>query len=187
MPGMSSPKYSKSEVSQKFNLKTLLGYEPSEAQKELFFNLAVDKMVQRTSNGRDIDGNKFEKYSEAYAEKKGVSRSSVDLILSGDMLSSFEDSSESKNVLKIKVSEGKETLKSYNHNVGDTLPERRYFGFNDESALRSILSQVNRMKEETGKETRREASRVEGATLSDLRGLIRESVSLDFEGFDGES
>jgi hypothetical protein len=65
---MEKPKYSLKEVSQKFNLKKLLGYEPSEKQKELFYELAVDKMVDRTTSGIDIDGKKFKPYTKEYAD-----------------------------------------------------------------------------------------------------------------------
>jgi hypothetical protein len=185
MAAINEPKYSKREVSQKFNLKELLGYEPTEEQKKLFYELAVDKMVNRTADGKDINGQKFTRYSEKYAKKKGVSRDSVDLILSGDMLSSFEDSRERKNIIKIKVEEGKETLKSYNHNVGDTLPERTYFGFNNDKDLKSVVSTVDSIKD-MEPQTKREASAEKKETMLDLRDAIN-SLSASFKGFNGDN
>lgn len=176
------PKYSKSEVSQRFNLKELLGYEPSERQKKLFYDLAINKMVQRTANGNDIDGGEFQPYSPQYAKKKGVSVNAVDLILTGGMLESFEDSqTRQKNILKIKVASGEQTLKSYNHNVGDTLPKRTYFGFNDPSDLEDIVSRVN---QERGQESTRKAqeSQQRPMTMADLREAVN-VIDLDFEGF----
>ena len=178
---MDQPKYSKKEVSQKFNLKKLLGYEPSERQKEIFFQLAVDKMVQRTADGKDINGSKFTQYSKEYAEKKGVSRGSVDLILSGDMLDSNVKESRQKNMLKIKVKEGVETLKSFNHNVGDTLPTRTYFGFKDEKDLSDVISQVDSQKPRDDQPSL--ASRL--FDLAALRRAVEETIDVDFEGFDG--
>jgi hypothetical protein len=132
------------EVSQTFNLKELLGYEPSDRQRRLFYDLAVDKIVERTSSGKDVNGGKFEKYSKAYAEKKGVSRGSVDLILEGTMLSSFEESQgRQKGLVKIKMEEGVETKKAYNHCTGDTLPKRDFFGITKESELKQILREVD--------------------------------------------
>ena len=176
------PKYSKKEVSQKFNLKKILGYEPSERQKEAFFKLAVDKMVQRTADGKDINGSKFTQYSKAYAQEKGVSRGSVDLILEGDMLDSNVKESKQKNMLKIKVKEGVETLKSFNHNTGDTLPKRTYFGFKDESDLKNVISNVDSMRD---KKEERESLLSRAVSLSALRRAVNEDITLDFEGFDG--
>lgn len=171
------PKYSKREVSQKFNLKTLLGYEPSEKQKKLFYELAVAKMANRTMDGNDINGRKFKEYSEAYADAKGVSRDSVDLVLNGDMLSSFEQSLERKNLVKIKIEEGKETLKAFNHNVGDTLPKRTFFGFKSKKDLDDVISEVDSFKER-----RVEEDKIDLATLREALKLI----TVKAEGFDGE-
>jgi len=172
---MDQPKYSKKEVSQKFNLKKLLGYSPSERQKELFFELAVNKMVQRTASGQDIDGKKFTQYTKDYAAKKGVSRSSVDLILDGDMLNSNIKESKQKNIVKIKVEDGVETLKSYNHNVGDTLPTRTYFGFKSEKDLSDVLNEVDTAKESTSRQV------IEGiSNLAELRAAVL-SIDSEFE------
>ena len=184
MAAINKPKYSKDEISQRFNLKELLGYEPSEEQKKAFYELAVDKMVQRTADGKDISGKKFTQYSEEYANFKGVSRSSVDLILSGDMLSSFEESQAQKNIVKIKIAED-QTLKAYNHNVGDTLPKRTFFGLLDESSVSRILKQVDSL------ESRRQsgdtkATKEKSFNLADLRDAIN-VISADFGGFDGDS
>jgi hypothetical protein len=181
MTGIKKPKYSKSEVSQTFNLKKILGYSPSERQKEMFFNLAVDKMVQRTAQGTDINGKSFKPYSKEYAAEKGVSRGSVDLIREGDMLDSNIKESKQKNILKIKVEEGRETLKSFNHNTGDTLPKRNYFGFKDEKQLADVINQVDSIKDE-------KKSLLDSISdLAGLRQLISETIDVDFEGFDGES
>lgn len=164
------PKYSKSEVSQRFNLKKLLGYSPSEAQKKLFYELAVDKMVDRTTDGKDIDGNDFEPYTEDYADKKGVGESSVNLISSGAMLSAFEQAQRQRNVVKIKMEEGKETLKSYNHNVGDTLPKRTHFGFNSREDIEDILRRVDNINPD------------QNIDLVEVRNAISQ-IGGDFTGF----
>lgn len=179
MPKLFKPKYSKKEVSQRFNLKELLGYTPSEQQKRVFYDLIVDKMVERTANGKDISGRNFTPYSANYAERKGVSRNSVDLILTGEMLNSFEESQRQRNVVKVKVSEGENTLKSYNHNVGDTLPRRTYFGFQNEGDLQDVVSQVDQLEPRAQEEDR-------GISLADLRAAVT-AINLDFEGFDGEN
>ena len=176
MAAVNPPKYTKREVSQRFNLKELLGHEPSEDQKKLFYELAVDSMAQRTLNGDDINGSTFTPYSEDYAKKKGVSRNSVDLVLTGEMLSSFEESQVQKNVVKIKIAEGDNTLKAYNHNVGDTLPKRQFFGLND---VDSIIKKVKSLKNDT------KAERKEKIDLASIRSALND-ITISTEGFNGE-
>ena len=174
MPGIFKPKYSKSEVYQRFNLKELLGYSPSEEQKELFYELVVNKIVQRTAQGKDINGSKFARYSEDYAKKKGVSRGAVDLILEGDMLASFEEAQGSqKNIVKIKMQEGKETLKSFNHCTGDTLPKRTFFGISESDAMGGIVRSVDRAR------SRDEADPGSTrTTMLDIRRAIESTISV---------
>lgn len=150
--GVSKPIYSIKKVEQKFNLKTLLGYEPSNEQKEVFFDLVVDKMQERTTSGKDINGNKFTKYSKDYAAKKGVSVGAVDLVLEGDMLESFEESSKQKNIIKVAVGSS-EVKKSFNHNTGDTLPKRTYFGIVKDNEINKIIKQVNSLSSNESEET----------------------------------
>jgi hypothetical protein len=178
---MKKPKYSKDEVSQTFNLKELLGYKPSGIQKELFAELVIDKIVDRTISGKDIDGKKFQKYSKEYAKFKGVSRDSVDMIFDGDMLNSIEYEAVSTNQVKVKVGEGVDTLKAFNHNISDTLPTRTFFGFKDEKQIKDIIEQVDLVRE-IEKEERQDNPRISAA---DLRQAVFETIDIDFEGFDG--
>lgn len=180
LAGLNEPKYTKKEVSQKFNLKKLLGYEPNERQKELFYNLVVDRIVERTAGGKSIDNRNFARYSENYAKKKGVSRDSVDLILEGDMLSSINPETQ-KNVIKIKMQEGVETLKAYNHNVGDTLPKRTFFGVTDKE-VKSIIKDVDSLADQKAKDQKESIV----LNLAEIRAALNE-LDITFEGFDGEN
>ena len=176
MAAINPPKYSKKEVSQRFNLKELLGYEPNEDQKKLFYELAVDSMAQRTLNGSDIDGRSFKPYSPEYAKSKGVSVNSVDMVLTGEMLSSFEESQSQKNIVKVKIQEGENTLKAYNHNVGDTLPKRQFFGLKD---VGQIVKKVDSLKEDTKKERKQKID------LAAIRSALND-IRIETEGFNGE-
>jgi hypothetical protein len=183
MAKIHKPKYSKSEVSQKFNLKELLGYTPTDKQKEVFFDMAVDKMVQRTADGKDIDGVKFGSYApynSDYAKSKGVPKTAVDLIKDGDMLESNIRTGKQKNIVKIQVEKGTETLKSYNHNVGDTVPTRTYFGFKEEKDLAGILSTVDSLADKKEKKE----SAVSAFDLSALRAAVGRDIDIEFSGFD---
>ena len=113
----------------------MLGKTPTEKQKEIFRELAIEKIVSRTLGGDDINGVQFEEYSEAYAKKKGVTKDSVDLFLNGDLLPSIDEvKTRQGNMVKIAVKGKTNNLVSFNHNVGDTLPERRFFGLTQEDA-----------------------------------------------------
>ena len=124
----------------------MLGKTPSERQKQAFYELVADKMQERTTSGKDINGNNFKPYSKEYAKQKGVTRNSVDLVLTGKMLTSFEEAQRQKNVVKVKLRD-EEAPKAYNHNVGDTLPERTFFGVIEESEVNDIVDTVKGLEE----------------------------------------
>lgn len=146
--GIFKPKYTKSEVSQRFNLKQLLGYEPSNIQREFFHDLVNERIEDRTKDGRDINNKKFRPYSSEYAEFKGVSRGDVDLTLNDNMLQSFDDSNsaEQANIVKVQMKPGTQTLKAFNHNTGDTLPQRTFFGVNNKRELEPLLREVDELR-----------------------------------------
>ena len=48
--------------------------------------VVIEHIISRSAAGYDKNNKKFKKYSEQYADRKGVSTSDVDLILSGEML-----------------------------------------------------------------------------------------------------
>ena len=132
---------SQSEMSQTIQLSRYLGRNASQAEKTLFAELIVERINQRTLDGQTNGGARFKRYSEQYAAKKGVSRDSVDLFLEGDMLDSLEANVQG-NEVKIEIGGNSvETAKGYNHQVGDTLPKRNWFGVTA-AELRDIASQV---------------------------------------------
>lgn len=49
-----------------------------------------ERILERTESGRDYKNLKFAPYSEKYAKRKGVGRSSVDLKLTGTMLGAIK-------------------------------------------------------------------------------------------------
>lgn len=176
------PEYSLDEVSQTFNLKELLNREPTEADKSEFLERAVDLIVERTQSGKPLGGHgsQFEKYSEKYAEWKGVSVNEVDLTLEQDMLDSIEGEDLGAGEIKIKVGEGLETKKAYNHNVGDTLPKRTFFGLTQKEA-KAIAGQIGVTKKarRTTQEPRRQTV---GDLLRTLGGITLERVEDDNGG-----
>ena len=134
---------------QEVDLEHYIKEKPTAEQKKKFADLAIDKITDRTLSGKDIDGKKFKRYSKKYAALKGVNPGDVDLFKKGTMLDSIgrRKSKEKKGTVFIQMKKGKETLKSYNHNKGDTLAKREFFGITDDEAKR-LAKKVMKDKEE---------------------------------------
>jgi hypothetical protein len=64
------------------------------------------------------------------------------------MLTSFEDAQTQTNVVKIKLKD-EEAPKAYNHNVGDTLPTRTFFGIISDSEIDSIIDSVKDLESDS--------------------------------------
>lgn len=130
-------KLTEAEVSQTIDLKKLLGVDVSEYPeiKEAIGQAIIDLMVSRTESGKDVSGNNFFQYSKEYknslAFKAFGKTNKVNLTQSGDMLA-FLDIVENKgNTIKIGWADDEENAKAYNHNAGDTVPKRAFFGVTD--------------------------------------------------------
>lgn len=160
-PGRRVITRSKSE--QRVNLKELLGRVPSDAEKDLFTRRAVELINQRTLDGKDLEGKTFTPYSAAYADKKGVSRTSVDLFLEGDMLGSIKKINETKNTVSFGITDSEEAAKSENHNKGVSLPKREFFGIT-RSEAKKIADEVSTGEPQEEQPRRR--------TLAELRDAL---------------
>jgi hypothetical protein len=123
-----------SRVKLRVNLKELLGKSLPDDQDlvEAVAQKAIDIIVGRTQEGTSLSGRPFKKYSDAYQKSdsfKAFGKSGTpNLTLSGDMLGLMEVLDTTRNTFEIGWSDEKETAKAYNHNVGDTLPKREFFG-----------------------------------------------------------
>lgn len=139
-------KITEQEVSQTFDLKKILGVDVSDLPelKRAFGQAVIDHIVERTESGTDRNGNKFQAYAKEYKESDAFKAfgktNKVNLSLSGDMLSLLDIVEDKGNTLKIGWREDVENAKAYNHNVGDTVKKRPFFGIN-ESDLASISSE----------------------------------------------
>ena len=140
-----------SELSQEIDLKSYLGRKPTAKEKKLFDDFAIDVIENRTLDGKNINGKKFKKYSESYAEFKGVTRDSVDMFLSGDMLDSMKrkKKEETDNTVFLHLDSKLETKIGYNHmtnkSKSNPLPKREFFGVTDSEA-ESIANKIRDKK-----------------------------------------
>lgn len=127
-------------MSQEVDLTELLGRQPKAIELAAFEEEAIETIIKRTQTGNDRQGKPFKEYSPEYAEQKGSS--DVDLTLMGDMLLGVK-TRRTANGVEIFL-ESDQVPKGYNHQVGDTLPKREWFGLNEKEA-REI---VNKIKED---------------------------------------
>lgn len=104
---------------------------------------AIDLIIQRTESGLDVRGNSFKNYSKEYVDSQnfeafGKSSGDVNLVQEGNMINSIQVIEAYDNYFKIGYTDELNTLKAYNHNTGDTVPRREFFGLNKKE-MNSIL------------------------------------------------
>jgi len=135
----------KSDVSQTINLEELLGVS-FRGERELRLAIAqriIDHIKERTESGETVRGGSFAPYSKEY-KKSTVFQllkdgSKVNMTLTGNMLSSMDVLADGPNTIRIGFADEQERLKAFNHNTGDTLPKRPFFGVTTKEAKEVIL------------------------------------------------
>jgi hypothetical protein len=136
---MADPVFKKDKVYQKFNLKELFGVDLSKTPelRQAIGQAIIEKILKRTADGEWRPGSrpssKAGSYSESYANSiafkaAGKSKGKVDMKLFGDMLGTLDIIDETSNTIEIGWDDELQAAKAYNHNVGDTLPKRPFFG-----------------------------------------------------------
>lgn len=106
-------------------------------------NEAIMKIKKRTQdNNRQVGGSGFKGYSEEYKESEAYEAynksSSVNMTLTGDMMGALDILSVDESKAVIGFRDETNIKKAYNHNVGDTVPKREFFGLNGKE-----LSELN--------------------------------------------
>ena len=164
IPGL---EMSQDEVSQTINLKELLG-EDLTSRPDLKAKIAqeiVDLIVDRTESGKSVHNRSLRSYDEDYAESDefaafGKSESEVNMTLTGNMLNDIIDTSKDPNEIKISFRKDINHKKAFNHNTGDTVKKREFFGVN-KSDLKEIVSKYK-------KELKKSEEKVPSRTALDI-------------------
>lgn len=146
-------------VFQEIDFKKDLGIDISNspALKQAFAQKIIDRIVSRTLNsegviitsdgkvraGRDLSK---EEYSDEYVESDefkafGKQEGNVNMKLTGDMLGTVDVLEVGENDIKIGWNDPEENAKAFNHNTGDTVPKRQFFGIS-RSELEEIKSDL---------------------------------------------
>ena len=107
----------------------------------------IQKIVDRTQSGKSLRGKPFKKYSKDYQgirSAAGLSPTEVDLTFSGEMLNSIITKKENERKIILGWDDDTNEAKAYNHNTGDTLPQREFFGLQEKekAELRNEFSDI---------------------------------------------
>lgn len=108
-----------------FKLQDILKFTESDVKK--MAENTVRRTKEQIASGKDFSNKSFEKYSPKYAKRKGVSRDSVNLKLTGKMLNAFDvQRTKVKKNQEIQflygIKKNKQGTKMMNHNTG--VPEK---------------------------------------------------------------
>lgn len=170
------PKITKKEVSQKFNLSEIFerDFRNDPELRDFVGQAIIDKIIDRTESGKGIGGNKSLKkpYSKSYSESQefidnGKSRNSIDMTLTGSMLDDIDIVDKTTNTIKIGFTEELETLKAYNHNIGDTVPKRPFFGLS-KSEVKQIKKELKNKVKSLPKKTNKDDSVTVGSFVENI-------------------
>lgn len=148
------------EVSQKINVSDILGVDVSgrPGLMQEFGQAVIDRIIERTESGKDINGKQFAKYSKPYIESEDFkefdkSASEINLTLRGNMLASIEDEVISGSEIKVSVGEGVESAKAFNISTADTYKDkskkRDFFGVTSKELneiKREFSAEINEIK-----------------------------------------
>jgi len=135
---MADPVFKKDKVYQKFNLKEIFGEDFSDMPelKDAIGQAIIDKIVKRTEAGLAIGGKReLKAYAKAYKDSlafkaAGKKPGEVNMELTGDMMGLLDIIDESTNTISVGWDDELQSAKAFNHNTGDTLPKRPFFGLN---------------------------------------------------------
>lgn len=138
----------KTEV--KIDLKRELKGLPSSVKKQISAEVA-DLLRREIGNDAvnnalsSVTGKRFKGLSPDYKKlkKEEGKGTRANLVFDGDMLGNFTKSNGVESI-KLKITKAKQIKKFYNHNFGDTLPQRQALPFEGESFRPGIMRKINK-------------------------------------------
>jgi len=127
---------SRNNVSQTINLEDILGvsFVGERSLRLAIAQRVLDYIRERTEDGKDVRGNPLSgPYSKDYQESTvfkllGKSANDINMTLTGNMLSSMDVLGDGASTFVIGFGDQLQRDKAYNHNVGGTVPARKFFG-----------------------------------------------------------
>lgn len=138
----------KNEVSYTYDLDDLLKDVPEEDREDAAYDageaaLSAVKSYMEGSRSPVKGEGKFKALSKEYKKKKRkvAGNEKANLKLFGDLDESLEVDADD-NSFTISVQGNENILKSYNHNVGDTLPKRQFLPNEGETFKRNVVAKI---------------------------------------------
>lgn len=172
---MAKPKVTLEEVSQEIDLNKLVGSDISE-DEQLVLKIGqkiIDYMEERVDDGLGYGRTKLKSpYSDAYANSlnfkaAGKSKTDVNMKLSGDMMASIDIIEVNGSKVTIGIDDPDQVPKAFNHQTGDTVPRRPFFGVTNEELKQYVLSEF---KDEI-KAKRTTSAEEQSRLISAIRGI----------------
>jgi hypothetical protein len=172
---MEKPKASLDEVSQKFDLNEIVGQDISGDEKLVMAigQKIIDYMEERVEDGMGYGRTKLKPpYSDAYENSlafkaAGKSKNDVNMKLSGDMMASIDILDVNGSKITIGIDDPDQVPKAFNHQTGDTVPRRPFFGLT-KAELKEYV--INEFKDEI-KAKRTTSSEEQSRLISAIRGI----------------
>lgn len=145
---MDAPKATLEKLSQTINLNEVIGSDISGDEKLVskIGQAIIDYMDTRVEDGLGLGRKKLKSpYSKDYSESlnfkaAGKSKGHVNMRLSGDMMASVDILETIGSKVTIGI-EGDQAPKAFNHQTGDTLPKREFFGVTKDEIKKYILDE----------------------------------------------
>lgn len=144
-------KIDQDEVSVELDLESIFGDSvKSSTTRRLIGEALIEKIISRAESGKGVNTSSGREvklkspYSKEYADSLefkayGKKKDDVNMKLTGSMLASIDVIND--NSKKIKIGIGNEDApKAYNHQTGDTVPKRPFFGVT-KGDIKEILSE----------------------------------------------
>ncbi len=165
---MKAPTVTIDQIQQDIELDEFLdGVDLSKQRglKESIAQAMIDRIVSRTeagdgvriaANGQGRPVKLKSPYSDKYEKSlkfkaAGKSKGKVNMTLTGDMLAALDVVSTDGNTITIGLIDDSQIPKAYNHQVGDTVPERPWFGISKAEVndiLDSFADEIDSLRRE---------------------------------------
>lgn len=142
----------KSKITQTIDLNDIVGSDISgdEVLVSKIGQAIIDFMDVRSMDGKGFNGQKLKApYSDAYSESlnfkaAGKSKNQVNMRLSGDMMGSIDLLKVDGSKLVIGIDDPNQAIKAFNHQTGDTVPKRPFFGVSADELKNKILPEFKK-------------------------------------------
>lgn len=118
----------------RIRISELLGAQ----DREILGTLIIERIIDRTLDGRDIEGRSFRRYSRSYTDELTTigANTTPDLELTGEMLNSIQVLSHGPGFVEIGLPEGSFAAQKARWNQGGNrrIPSRPFLGIEDSEA-----------------------------------------------------